>query len=549
MAAVSLVGRSREADVIVGLLDDLPERGGTLVVRGEAGIGKSALLEQARTVATDRRLLVMSVAGVQSEASLPFAGLHRLLRPVLGYADDLPPFQRDALMAAFGMLDAAAPDPFLIAMAALELLSAATARAPIVLVVEDAHWLDRPSSDALAFVGRRVESDPIVLLATIRAGYDSGLLDAGLAELQLDRLADRPASELLDVHFPDLAPAVRERLLNDAAGNPLALLELPLALDSRGREGAVLPVSLPLTTRLEQAFASRAAELPSATRTLLRVAAVDDGDVLAEVLSAAEIVCGVSLTVEALVPAVEAQLVEVNGHMIRFRHPLVRSAIHQAASVAEQHSAHEAFAEVLAHDPDRRVWHRAAAALGTDPEVASELEQAAGRAQRRGAIVAAVAAFERAAALTAEPARRGALLLRAAELSFELGRSELVIRLLREADSLELASHDRARSMWLGEAFHQGVAGDPARVHAVVETAERMLTEGDTDVALDLLSAVAFRCWGADPGEQARREVLAAADRIGVGSEDPRLVLIQAFAAPIERGSAIIEQLASSAPG
>jgi DNA-binding CsgD family transcriptional regulator len=547
MAGVSLVGRSREADVIVGLLDGLPERGGVLVVRGEAGVGKSALLAQARTVATNRGLFVMSVAGVQSEASLPFAGLHRLLRPVLGDVDQLPLFQRDGLMAAFGMVDAPAPDPFLIAMAALELLSDAAARAPIMLVVEDAHWLDRPSSDALAFVGRRVGSDPIILLATIREGYDSALLDAGLAELQLDPLADRPARELLDAHFPDLVPAVRERLLDEAAGNPLALLELPLALGSRGREGAVLPVNLPLTTRLEQAFASRAAELPSATRTLLRVAAVDDGDVLAEVLCAAEIVHGVSLTVEALVPAIEAQLVEVDGHTIRFRHPLVRSAIVQAANVAERHAAHTAFAEVLAHDPDRRVWHRAAAALGTNPEVAAELEQAARRAQRRGAIVTAVAAFERAAALTAEPARRGALLLRAAELSVELGRSELVIRLSREADSLELGSHDRARSMWLGEASRQGVAGDPARVRELVETAERMLTDGDTDLALGLLSAVALRFWSADPGKQARREVLLAADRIGVGSRDPRLVLIQAFAAPIERGSAVIDQLASAA--
>jgi DNA-binding CsgD family transcriptional regulator/tetratricopeptide (TPR) repeat protein len=490
----------------------------------------------------------MRAAGVQSETSLPFAGLHQLLRPVLGYVDHLPLFQRDALMAAFGIVDAGAPDLFLIAMAALELLSDAAARTPVALIVEDAHWLDRPSSDALAFVGRRLESDPIVLLATIREGYDSALLDAGLVELQLERLADRPAGELLDAHFPDLAPAVRERLLEEATGNPLALLELPLALGSRGREGEVLPFRLPLTARLEQAFASRAAELPSATRTLLRVAAADDGDSLAEVMSAVEIVDGATPTFEALVPAVEAQLIEVDGSAIRFRHPLVRSAIRQAASVADSHAAHAALADVLAGDPERRVWHRAAAAIGTDPEVAAELEQAAARAQRRGAGVLAVAAFERAAALAAEPAHSGALLLRAAELSFELGRSELVIRLLREADSLELGSHDQARSMWLGDAFHEGVAGDPARVHALVEAASRVAADGDANLAIDLLSAAAFRCFWSDPGEHARREVLLAADRIGAGSEDPRMVLIQAYTAPIERGSAVIDRLASSAP-
>jgi DNA-binding CsgD family transcriptional regulator/tetratricopeptide (TPR) repeat protein len=434
-------------------------------------------------------------------------------------------------------------------MAALELLSDAASRAPIVLIVEDAHWLDRPSSDALAFVGRRVESDPIVLLAAIRDGYEDSPLDSGLPELRLDRLGDRAAAELLGSHIPDLAPAVRERVLNEAAGNPLALLELPLALGSRGREGEmVLPINLPLTTRLEQAFASRAAELPSVTRGVLLVAALDDGDVLAEILSAAEIVSGVAQTVDALVPAIEAQLVEVDGHTLRFRHPLVRSAISQASSVAERHAAHAALAEVLGHDPDRRVWHRAAAALGTDPEVAAELEQAAVRAQKRGAGVLAVGAFERAAELTDEPARRGALLLRAAGSANELGRSELVMRLLREADSLELAPHDRARWTWLLATYNRQGAGDPSRIHILVETAARMFAERDTDLALELLSLAAFRCYWANPGDEARQEVLLAADRIGSGSSDPRLLLVQAYAAPIERGSVVIDRLVRALP-
>jgi DNA-binding CsgD family transcriptional regulator len=547
MAVASLVGRGREAEMVARLLAGVHERGGMLVVRGEPGIGKSALLGQASGVAADRGMLVLSTAGVQSETNLPFAGLHQLLRPILAQIDQLVPLQRDAVMAAFGMTDAAAPDPFLIAMAALELLSDAAARSPVTLIVEDAHWLDRPTADALAFVGRRVESDPIVLLAAIRDGYDSSLLEAGLPELHLDPLADGAAQELLDAHFPELAPAVRNRLLDEAEGNPLALLELPAALGSGVRSGEEgLPTRLPLTTRLERAFASRAAELPSATRTLLRIAAVDDGGVLAEILSAAEIVAGRRPTVEALVPAVDVQLIDVNGPTVRFRHPLVRSAIHQAASVAERHAAHAALAEVLADDKDRRVWHRAAAAVGMDPTIASELEEAAGRAQRRGGIVAAVAAFERAAALTAEPVRRGALLLRSAALASELGRSEMVRRLLREADSLELGSHDRAQSMWLGDAFHEGLAGDPARVHALVETAKRMTAHGDTDLALSLLSAAAFRCFWADAGEHARHEVLLAADRVGVASEDPRLLQIQAYAAPIERGAVIIQCLPSS---
>ena len=546
MAVAPLVGRNREVDAITGLLESLPRRGGALVVRGQAGIGKSALLAHARALAVDHDTLVLRATGVQPETNLPFAGLHQLLRPVLAHVDQLPLRQRDALMAAFGMTDARAPDRFLIALAALELLSDAAARSPVAMIVDDAQWLDSSTEEVLAFVGRRVDSDPIVLLVAIREGYESSLLDVGLPELQLGGLATGAARELIDAHFPDLAGAVREQLLDEAAGNPLALLELPLALGSSTRDGeGALTLHLPLTTRLEQAFASRAAELPSGTRTLLRIAAVHDGGALTEVLRAAEIADGVRLTVQALAPAVEAQLIEVDGGTIRFRHPLVRSAIHQTASVDEHQAAHLALAEVLEYDPDRRVWHRAAAAVGVDQAIASELEEAAGRAQRRGAIALAVASFERSAALTAEPARRGALLLRAAAAASELGRSDVVARLLHEADSLELESHDRARSMWLGEPFRQGVAADPTRVHALVETAERMIADGATDLALNLLLAAAFRCYWVDPGEQAMRQVLLAADRTGDASQDPRLVLIHAYAAPIERGSMVIDRLGS----
>jgi DNA-binding CsgD family transcriptional regulator/tetratricopeptide (TPR) repeat protein len=532
-----------------GLVEGVDEHGGALVVRGEAGIGKSALLGAASRMATARGMQVMSTAGVQSETNLPFAGLHQLLRPVPAQIDDLPALQRDAMRAAFGVADAAVPDPFLIALAALELLSEAAARAPVALIVEDAQWLDRPSADALAFVGRRVESDPIVLLAAIREGYESSLLEAGLPEVQLEGLDDRHARELLDAYFPDLPPAVRERLLDEAQGHPLALLELPVALGSSARAGeVVLPTRLPLSAHLEHAFASRAAELPSATRMLLRIAAVDDDGVLAEVMRAAEIACGVGPTVEDLVPAARAQLIEVDGPRVRFRHPLVRSAIYQTASVAERHAAHAALAEVLADEPDRRVWHRAAAAVGMDPAVTSELEETAQHAQRRGDITTAVAAFERAAALTADPVRRGALLLRAGEAASELGRSEMVKRLLREADSFELGPHERARAMWLGDAFREGPAGDSARVHALVETARRMAADGDTDLALNLLSAAAFRCFWANLGEDAAQEVLDAADQIGVASDHPRLLQIQAYAAPIERGAVVIGHLASSIP-
>jgi DNA-binding CsgD family transcriptional regulator len=549
MVESGFVGREGEAEMIASLMECVDQHGGALVVRGEAGIGKSALLTEASRLAKVRGMQVMSTAGVQSETNLPFAGLHQLLRPVLAQIDDLPSLQRDAMRAAFGMADAVVPEPFLIALAALELLSGASGRAPVALVVEDAQWLDRPSGDALAFVGRRVESDPIVLLAAIREGYESSLLEAGLPELQLGGLADRDARKLLDACFPELAPAVRKRLLDEAKGHPLALLELPVALGSSARGGeVVLPTRLPLSARIEHAFVSREAVLPSATRTLLRIAAVDDDGVLGEIMSAAEIACSVGPTVEDLVPAVRAQLIEVDGPWVRFRHPLVRSAIYQAASVAERHAAHAALAEVLADDPDRRVWHRAAAAVGMDQAVTSELEATAHRAQRRGAITTAVAAFERAAALTADPVRRSAMLLSAAEAASELGRSEMVMRLLREADSIELGAHERAHAMWLGDPFREGHVGDSARVQALAETARRMAAEGDTDLALNLLSAAAFRCFWADLGEHAAHEVLRAADQIKVAPDHPKLLQIQAYAAPIERGAVVTGHLASSIP-
>ena len=535
--------------MLAGLLDDVHQRGAALVLRGEPGIGKSALLAKAVRAAAGKNIQVLSTSGVHSEANLPFAGLHQLLRPILAHLDDLPARQRTALGAAFGMEDAATPEPFLIALAVLQLLSEASAQDPMLLVAEDAHWLDRPTADVLAFIARRVESDPIVVLAAIRDGYDSPLLAAGLPELHLERLGPGPARELLDARFPRLAPAIRTRVLAEAEGNPLALLELPAALGSGVRNGSsAMPDRLPLTERLERAFASRAAELPRVTQTLLLVAAADDSFPLALVMKATEIVLGTAPAVGDVVPAVRARLTELDGQIIGFRHPLVRSAIYQAASVAERHAAHAALAEVLADDQDRRVWHRAAAAVGTDPAVAAELEEAARRAVRRGAIITAAAAFERAAALAADPARRGVLLLSAAEAARELGQTEMVVRLLRQANAYPLTSYDRARAMWLGDAFGEVPVGDPARVHALVETARRVIGEKRTRLALNLLSAAGFRCYCADLGDSAVAEVLDAADLAGASPADPQLLQIQAYAAPINRGAAVLGRLAHVVP-
>src|SRR5208337_3714617 len=254
--STSLFGRESEMQVLTGLLDKVHEQGGSLVISGEPGIGKSALLGEASARAQDRGMLVLMTTGVQSEAQLPFAGLHQLVQPVLGQAGMLAEPQREAMLAAFGLADPAAR----------------AARAPVLVVAEDAHWLDRSTCDVLAFVARRLEFEPILLVAEIRDGFDSPFNDAGLSALHLEALPPPAAAALLDHRAPGLPAEVRERVLDEAAGNPLALMELPAALAHLGN-AARLPVWLPLTTRLERAFAERVTDLHAAARTALLVAA------------------------------------------------------------------------------------------------------------------------------------------------------------------------------------------------------------------------------------------------------------------------------------
>jgi DNA-binding CsgD family transcriptional regulator len=546
MTLLPLVGRDLELAVLDHLVTRVGEFGGAMVVRGEAGIGKSALLEAASTRARKQGRTVLTTVGVESEAHLPFAGLHQLMRPTLRQAVGLPARQRAALLAAFGMADAVAPDRFLIALAALELFAETAASSPLLLIVEDAQWLDRPTSDVLAFVARRLESEPIVLLVGLRDGHGSSFAEVGLPELRLEGLDEEAATALLAARAPTLTPGVRERLLSEAAGNPLALMELPAALEPTQLAGAtLLPEWLPLTARLERAFAARVSELPALTRRLLLVAAVDHDGALAEVLEAAAFLNGedAAVMMEAFAPAAEARLVEVDERGVRFRHPLVRSAIHQAASFPERQAAHVALAHVLFDQPDRRVWHRAASTLGPDEAVAAELEQLAARAQRRGGLGVAAAALERAARLSHDPTEQGSRLLRAAELEFELGRRDLVVGLLQEAEPLQLPAVGRTRMLWLREMIEPSSLGDAAKLSSLVNAAARMAAAGDQGLAVNLLWRAGQRCFWGDPGQDARDRVLAAGELMSLDEGDPRWLAILAYVAPIERGRLIVERL------
>jgi DNA-binding CsgD family transcriptional regulator len=538
-----LLGRSTEIEVLTGLLDDVEHRGAALVLRGDPGIGKSRLLAEAIALAEEREMNVLATRGVQSEARLAFGGLQQLLRPVRSQAAGLTAAHQAVLDAALGVGDDQAPEHFRIALAVLDLLSDASTDSPLLLVAEDAHWLDQPSVDVLSFVARRLESDPIVLLAAAREGYPTVFSADELPELRLQPLDPAPATRLLLDSGDHLSAGERSRILREAAGNPLALVELP-SIAHRLDDDELMPGLVPLTDRLERAFAARAADLPLATRLLLLVAALNDRESLREVLQAGRLVADQPVGVEALQAAADVRIVELDERTVRFRHPLMRSAVRQSAGVEQRRRVHEALAETLEAEPDRRVWHRAALICGEHEEVALELEEAGRRARRRGAIGVAATALRRAAELS-DPAQRAGRLIAAAEVAFELGQPHIVAPLLREAEQLEPGPLDRARATWIDEMINLR-APSPTRTTALIAAAERAGQAGDRNLHFALLWLVATRAWWADPGPVARRTLVEAASRLG-DAEDLHVLAIQAYADPFRHARAVLARVQRAA--
>ncbi|MFG2358819.1 AAA family ATPase [Streptomyces sp. NPDC048521] len=545
----------REAEL--RLLSDLVSRsfdgsGDALLLRGEAGIGKTALLGAAREAAVARGGRALSALGVQSEASVPFAGLHQLLNPVLAdHASSLLARQRQALFAAFGMTDSVAPEMFSVGLASLELISSLADKAPVVLLIDDAQWIDRPSSEVLAFVARRLEGERVAMVMAVREGHDTTLNEAGLAELQLNKLDDDAAAALLQAHAPALEQSVRQRLLAEAAGNPLALVELPAALPGDGTVPQTLPPWLPTTRRLERSFLSRASELPHPTQTVLLIAAADDGGDLAEILRAAEILAGAALSVTSLEPAVDAGLIEIQEHEVRFRHPLIRSTVYHAATPSRRLSAHGALAKVLAGHHERRAWHRAAATPGPDDDVALDLEQAAFRALTRGAPHAAAEALRQAALRSRPQTHRGRLLLRSAEINFELGEAVTARRQLAEARSAELGREERLRLTLWAEALDEESWFSPERVRAFADVADQ-LAGADSDgaaLALKALWPLSIGCWYGNPTEETRGLVVKAARRLQRGDSEPMVLSVAACADPVGEAAWVIDRTTRIAPG
>ncbi|MBT2523428.1 LuxR family transcriptional regulator [Arthrobacter sp. ISL-28] len=536
----SLVGRVTEAERLGGLVESMPSSSQVLVMIGDPGAGKSILLDGTARRARAAGHQVLTATGSETEAYLAFAGLHQILRPAMAAAESLPVRQRAALLGAFALEPAPdIPDMMLLGVAVLTLLSDLADREPLLVVVDDAQWIDRASLDVLAFVARRLAVEPVTLLLAVRSGDPF----PGLKEhptLMLDPLDEAAANRLLDAGQPQLPNGrMRWQILDQAAGNPLALLELAGAATRGGKlpSGAAAG-PLPLTERLERIYAAHLDELPEATeRALVLLAAADAAD------PATAVFLGLpDLGDKAWLPAQQAGLVRQVDRQIRFRHPLIRSAVYHAVSFDARHDAHLRLAEALRAEPDRRAWHLAAATAHPDAEVAAALEQTADRARRRGGYAAAARTLERAAELAPEREERARLLVAAAGAAVFTGQLAWVDELTAQARSLThdfalqmAASHQAARLMTL--TMHHNVA-----YAALTRTALQLSTTAP-ETALDILGDAAVAHFYS--GEESQRHEIQHI--LSIIAEDPPdttlRAWVRALADPFDSAAGIAPEL------
>lgn len=524
-----LRGRERELAHLRDLINGIESRGAALVLRGDAGIGKSALLAQATALAAQRDLGIATTHGTPSEGHLAFAGIHQLLHPMLGVIGLLPAPQRRALEGAFGISDADVPDLFLIGLAALGLIAETAADRPLLVAVEDAHWLDRPSLDVLTFVARRIEFEPVVMVFAAREDVSLALREAGLTAIEVDRLTDSDAEAVLR-EVAALSPELERRVLSEADGNPLALIELSFAASGLEADSAS-DHALPLTARLERAFAARLGDLDLDARTIALLAALGDARIT-EVAEAAAIILQREPREGAWASLTDANLGKLSGEAFVFRHPLVGSAVQQAASPEELRAAHTALAEVLTDQLDRAIWHHAAAATAPDDELALALDAAGERATRRGARDIAVSALEQAAAFSGDRGERAKRLLKAGREAFELGRWEQSLRLLQTANPDELSAHDRLRRTHQVEILDGGWSGAET-VRAYISMAASLSDGAQQREALEGIQSMSTRFFFSQVDEASRRETASIIEGFEVPPDDPLLLSVIAHVDPL----------------
>jgi DNA-binding CsgD family transcriptional regulator len=534
-----LIGRDRELAAIDSLLASGASSSRTLILLGDAGMGKTALLEVAGTRAASSGCRVLSATGVELEQELAFAGLHQLFRPVLPALEQLPPPQAAALRCAFGLDDSRTPDRFLIGLATLTLLAEVSDQDPVLVTIDDPQWLDRSSVEALAFAVRRLDAERVAVVIASRDEESVVAFGARTERLVLEPLNDQAARLLLDHRASTIDDRRRAHVLAEAAGNPLALMELAspsgawTSMDELSPAGTLRP-----TARLRDAFASRLSDLPAPTRRFLTLAAAADGTDMAAILRAAE---AMGLTDEAMATAEVAGLVSFDGHALHFRHPLVRSVVYVTTPFTERRKAHLALAAALADDPDRRAWHLAAVIVDPDEAAAAALEATADRSRVRAGYAASARALERAAELSPAPADQARRLVLAEEMAFAAGRAAWVEQLYARVRLVTADPELSARAM-VSLAFVQGLAGRGSTVDVIsIPTLEAVMRDAPAD-GIGLLVVAAG--YSALTGHY---ELGAAAQRLalqvpGPGDEPWRL-LVLASSNPVANGREVARHL------
>ncbi|TCC48544.1 helix-turn-helix transcriptional regulator [Kribbella pittospori] len=530
MADRELLGRSQENAVLDGLLKAARTgQSGVLVLCGEAGVGKSALLES--LVGRSQAYQLVRAVGIESEMELAYAGLQQLCKPLLDRIDHLPRPQQEALGTAFGLADGAAPDRFLVGLAVLNLLSDAAGKVPVLCLIDDAQWLDRVSAQVLAFVARRLAAESVVLLFAVRHGEEHEL--SGLPELEIRGLNDADARALLDSVLPGpVDPRIRDRIVAETHGNPLALMELPRAWSvTELADGN--PIGT-LSGRIEESFVRRLEVLPPDTRLLLLTAAAEPLGDATLLWQAAE---QLGLGADPAAGAIESGLITF-GQRIQFRHPLVRSAAYRMASARDRQAVHHALADVTDPEtsPDRRAWHRAQATAMPDEEVAAELESSARRAQSCGGLIAAADFLERSTELTPEPARRAERALAAAAAKRGSGALDAALHLLSGVaagprDPVRDAEVERLRGQI---AFDQGHARDAAR--QLLSAARRLDPHDPVRARITYLEAMSAAIWASGPEAPGILAFAAAAAPPPVESDPPADLLLQSLALRFTQG-------------
>src|SRR3954469_13710344 len=553
--APDLLGRTSEREQLDRLLANV--RGGqsaVLVIRGEAGIGKTALLRHAaRQAASGFR--VSQVAGVEAEMELPFAGVHQLCAPMLARLDDLPEPQREALSVAFGLSSGDTPDRFMVALATLSLLSAVAEERPLVCVVDDAQWLDGASDQVLGFVARRLLAESVAIVFGVRESGDRRKFE-GLPELALGGLDEEDARALLTRATPGrLDDRVRDRIVAETRGNPLALLELPRSISAAELAGGFeLLTQGDLPDHIEDHYFRRVRALPEATQQLMLLAAADPVGDATLLWRAAELL----RIGPAAADLAEADGLLAVGERVTFRHPLVRSAVYRAAPAQERRAVHLALAEATDRelDPDARAWPLAAAAPGPDEEVALELERSAGRAQARGGLAAAAAFLQRAVALTGDRERRTHRALAAAQLGLEAGAFDAARGLMATADVGPLDDLPRARlDLLRAEAAYSESRGSeaPGLLLRAAKTLEPLEPQLARETYLDAWSSALFagRLAGSAGLHEVSREALNG--RTSAGSRRPSDLLLDGFSLAFTDGRSaaapLLEQAATAFAG